>query len=154
MAVYYNAVVWKITGDVAHAAKAMEIVDGYAAKTTGIAGSDAALNGLYDFMLANAAEILSMPGSGWTATKRAACQTMLKNVFYPVCGNFVSCAHGNWDIICMKCLMAIAVFCDDQAVYDRVLDYFYYGEGNGEGTNGEKRRDPHTANWFPYNFFF
>lgn len=54
----------------------------------------------------------------------------------------------------MKCLMVIAVFCDDQAMYDRVLDYFYYGEGNGEGTNGEKRRGPHTANWFPYNFFF
>lgn len=154
MAAYYNALLWKLTDDAAHAAKAMEILDGYAAKTTGVVGADAALNGLYGFMLANAAEILSMPGSGWPPEKRSACLNMLKNVFYPVCGEFAPCAHGNWDIICMKCLMSIAIVCDDHAIYDRVLNYYYYGEGNGSignyvvndsGQLEESNRDqPHT----------
>jgi hypothetical protein len=131
MAAYYNAILWQVTGDLAHAAKAQQILDGYAAKDTGIAGSDAALNGLYGFMLANAAEIMAMPGSGWTQAKADSCRAMLKKVFYPVLHNFVSCAHGNWDIIAMKCLLSIAIFSDDHDMYDRVMDYFCNGEGNG-----------------------
>jgi hypothetical protein len=135
MAAYYNALMYNINGNVAHAQKAVEILDAYAAKTIGIIGADAELNGLYGFMLANAAELMRYTYTGWPADKIQQCQTMLKNVFYPTLQNFKPCAHGNWDIICMKALMSIAIFSNDYAMFNKVVNYFYYGEGNGSIDN-------------------
>ncbi|HEX6426869.1 MAG TPA: DUF4979 domain-containing protein [Niastella sp.] len=154
MAAYYNALMWNITGNVAHAQKSVEILDAYAAKTIGIIGGDAELNGLYGFMLANAAELMRYTYTGWAPDKVQQCQTMLKSVFYPTLQNFRPCAHGNWDIICMKAMMAIAIFSDDIPTFNKVVNYFYYGEGNGSidnyvltdaGQLQESNRDqPHT----------
>ncbi|WP_166437146.1 DUF4979 domain-containing protein [Niastella caeni] len=154
MAAYYNALMWNITGIEAHAQKAVEILDAYSAKTIGIIGSDAELNGLYGFMLANAAELMRYTYTNWPQQKVQQCQTMLKAVFYPTLQNFRPCAHGNWDIICMKAMMAIAIFSDDIPTFNKVVTYFYYGEGNGSidnyvltdaGQLQESNRDqPHT----------
>jgi hypothetical protein len=134
LAAYYNALLWTITDSVAHAQKAVEILDAYAATTIGITGSDAELNGLYGFILANAAEIMRTY-TGWPQGKIQQCQTMFQSVFYPTLQNFKPCAHGNWDIICMKALMAIAIFNNDIAMFNKVVNYFYYGEGNGSIDN-------------------
>lgn len=154
LAAYYNALMWNITGNQAHAVKAIEIIDAYSSKTLGIIGADAELNGLYGFILANAAEIMRYTYAAWPQDKIAQCQSMLKAVFYPTLQNFRPCAHGNWDIICMKALMAIAVFSDDKPMFNKVINYFYYGEGNGSINNyvltaagqlQESNRDqPHT----------
>ncbi|GAB3586606.1 DUF4979 domain-containing protein [Hymenobacter daeguensis] len=154
MAAYYNALRWTITGNVAHAQKAAEILDAYANYTVGIQGTDAELNGLIGFMFANAAEILRATYPAWPAASVTNCQNMLKNVFYPTLQNFKPCAHGNWDIICMKALLAIAVFSDDNAMFNRAANYYYTGEGNGsiinyvltaDGQLEESNRDqPHT----------
>ncbi len=154
MAAYYNALMWNITGNEAHAQKATEIIDAYAAFTEGIIGSDAELNGLYGFILANAAELMRYTYPAWGQEKIQQCESMLKSVFYPTLQNFRPCAHGNWDIICMKGLMAIAIFTNDNAMYNKVVNYFYYGEGNGSidnyvlteaGQLQESNRDqPHT----------
>ena len=154
MAAYYNALMWTMTGNTANATKAVEILDAYASKTIGIIGSDAELNGLYGFIFANAAEIMRYTYTGWPAANVQKCQAMLQSVFYPVLQNFRPCAHGNWDIICMKAMMAIAIFSDDIAMYNKVVNYFYYGEGNGSiknyvltdaGQLQESNRDqPHT----------
>ncbi|OQP50039.1 hypothetical protein A4D02_26745 [Niastella koreensis] len=135
LAAYYNALLYNITGDEAHAKKAVEIIDAYSATTTAIVGTDAALNGLYGCMLANAAEIMRYTYPAWPVDKQQQTETMLKNVFYPVLGNFSPCSHGNWDIICMKALMAIAVYTNDTEMFDRVVTYFYHGEGNGSIDN-------------------
>jgi hypothetical protein len=134
-AAYYNALMWNITGNEAHAQKAIEILDAYSSYTVGIIGVDAELNGLYGFMLANAAELMRYTYSGWPQDKVLQCENMLKNVFYPTLQYFKPCAHGNWDIICMKALMAIAVFSNDNAMFNKVVNYFYYGEGNGSIKN-------------------
>lgn len=135
LAAYYNALMYNITGDEAHARKAVEIIDAYAATTTGITGVDAELNGLYGFMLANAAELMRYTYSAWPVEKQQQCATMLKQVFYPVLQNFKPCSHGNWDIICMKALMAIAIYSNDTDMFNRVVTYFYHGEGNGSIDN-------------------
>ncbi|MBO9204365.1 MULTISPECIES: DUF4979 domain-containing protein [Niastella] len=135
LAAYYNALMYNINGNEAHAKKAVEIIDAYAATTTGIIGADAALNGLYGCMLANAAEIMRATYSAWPVDKQQQAGTMLKNVFYPVLQNFSPCSHGNWDIICMKALMAIAVYNNDTDMFNRVVTYFYHGEGNGSIDN-------------------
>ncbi len=154
LAAYYNALMYNITGNAAHAVKSTQILDAYASTTTAIVGGDAELNGLYGFMFANAAELMRHTYSGWPQANQVQCETMLKNVFYPVLQNFRPCAHGNWDIICMKALMSIAVYCNDTAMFNRVVNYFYHGEGNGSidnyvltaaGQLQESNRDqPHT----------
>jgi hypothetical protein len=154
LAAYYNALMWTITGNVANAQKSVEILDAYANKTIGIIGADAELNGLYGFILANAAEIMRYTYTGWPQANVQQCQNMLRSVFYPTLQNFKPCAHGNWDIICMKALMSIAIFSDDTAMFNKVVNYFYYGEGNGSidnyvltdaGQLQESNRDqPHT----------
>jgi hypothetical protein len=154
MAAYYNALMYNITGNEAHALKATQIIDAYSATSTAIVGVDAELNGLYGFMLANAAELMRYTYSAWPQQKQEQCATMLKAVFYPVLQNFKPCAHGNWDIICMKALMAIAIYSDDTTMFNRVVNYFYHGEGNGSidnyvltaaGQLQESNRDqPHT----------
>ncbi|KAA2242666.1 DUF4979 domain-containing protein [Chitinophaga agrisoli] len=135
LAAYYNALMYNITGQEAHALKSTQILDAYAATTTAIVGADAELNGLYGFMLANAAELMRYTYTGWPQQKQQQCETMLKNVFYPVLQNFKPCSHGNWDIICMKALMAISVYSNDTAMFNRVVNYFYHGEGNGSIDN-------------------
>ncbi|MEH6305674.1 DUF4979 domain-containing protein [Olivibacter sp. CPCC 100613] len=154
LAAYYNALMWKITGNVAHAQKAVEIIDAYANTTTGIIGADAELNGLYGFILANAAEIIRATYPAWPTSSITRCGDMLKQVFYPTLKNFRPYAHGNWDIICMKALMSIAIFTEDRDMMGHVLTYFYNGEGNGSINNyvvsssgqlQESNRDqPHT----------
>lgn len=154
LAAYYNALQYNITGQEAHALKATQILDAYAATTTAIVGADAELNGLYGFLFANAAELMRYTYPAWPQAKQVQCETMLKNVFYPVLQNFRPCAHGNWDIICMKALLSIAVYSNDTAMFNRVVNYFYHGEGNGSidnyvltaaGQLQESNRDqPHT----------
>ncbi|MGK9124459.1 DUF4979 domain-containing protein [Olivibacter sp. SA151] len=154
LAAYYNALMWNITGNVANAQKSIEIIDAYASTTTGIIGGDAELNGLYGFILANAAEIMRSTYPQWPTASIQRCGTMLKQVFYPTLQNFRPYAHGNWDIICMKALMAIAIFTEDREMINRVVTYFYHGEGNGSidnyvvstaGQLQESNRDqPHT----------
>lgn len=135
LAAYYNALMYNITANEAHARKSIEIIDAYAATTTGITGLDAELNGLYGFMLANAAELMRATYSAWPVEKQQQCAAMLKQVFYPVLQNFKPCSHGNWDIICMKALMAIAIYTNDTEMFNRVVTYFYHGEGNGSIDN-------------------
>ncbi|MEN9908616.1 MAG: hypothetical protein RLZZ540_1765 [Bacteroidota bacterium] len=131
MAAYYNALMYQINGNEAHALKAIQIIDAYSAVTKSIIGTDSELNGLYGFILTNAAEIMRSTYPAWPADKVLQCQNMLKSVFYPVIGNFKPCSHGNWDIICMKALMAISVFTDDIPTFNKTINYYYYGEGNG-----------------------
>lgn len=154
MAAYYNALMWNITGEEAHAIKSIEIINAYAHHTIGIEGGDAELNGLYGFILANAAELMRHTYDGWAQTDIEQTEMMLKSVFYPVLGNFRPCAHGNWDHACMKALMAIAIFTEDREMLNKVINYFYHGEGNGSienyvltaaGQLQESNRDqPHT----------
>ncbi|GEL11107.1 Por secretion system C-terminal sorting domain-containing protein [Flavobacterium glycines] len=135
LAAYYNALMYKINGNEAHALKAIQILDAYSATTKSIVGADAELNGLYGFMFVNAAEIMRSAYPSWAAAKVLQCQNMLKSVFYPIIGNFKPCAHGNWDIICMKALMGIAIFTEDTAMFNKTINYYYYGEGNGSIKN-------------------
>jgi hypothetical protein len=131
-AAYQNALMWCITRDEAHARKTTEILDGWAGQLKTLDGRDVELMAGFDgFKLASAAELLRYTWTGWKPEKVAAFTAMLTNVFLPRVKNFATFANGNWDGACMKCVMAIAVFSDDPAQFERVVDYFYRGKGNG-----------------------
>src|ERR1043166_3967869 len=60
---------------------------------------------------------------------------MLRGVFYPVIENFAPFANGNWDAGCIKTMLAIGIFCEDRAIFDRAVHYYRNGKGNGRLTH-------------------
>jgi hypothetical protein len=143
-AAYQNALRWKITGDVAHANKAIEILNAWGYTLTGISGdADRYLAaGLYGYQMANAAEIMRTY-SGWSATDFNQFKTMMVNVFYPLNNWFLvnhNDAHiqnywANWDLCNMASILSIGILCDDQAKIDQAVNYFKTGGGNGAINN-------------------
>jgi hypothetical protein len=135
-AAYQNAIMWVITGDEAHARKSVEILNAWSYKLKSITGHDAQLAaGLYGFLLVNAGEIIRYTYPDWKPQDIAQFQKSLNTVFYPITRDFATFANGNWDAACMKVMMATGVFCDDHAMFDRAVDYFYNGSGNGRVTH-------------------
>jgi arabinogalactan endo-1,4-beta-galactosidase len=135
-AAYQNALMWAITGDKAHAQKAVEILNAWSGTLKEIVGRDKELAAsLCGFKYVNAAEIIRYTYDGWAPAEIERCETMLKGVFYPVIKDFATFANGNWDTGCIKTMMAIGVFCNDQALYDRAVDYYRSGSGNGRLTH-------------------
>jgi len=133
---YQNALMWCITGDEAHAKKAVEILNAWSGKLKVLDGTDVELAaGLCGFKFANAAELMRATYPAWAPADVARCQQMLREIFYPPLRNFALWAHGNWDLACMKAMIAIGVFCDDHAMFDRAVDYYYHGQGNGALTH-------------------
>ena len=60
---------------------------------------------------------------------------MLQRAICPAIKDFATFANGNWDTGCIKTQMAIGVFCDDRKLFDRAVDYFHHGAGNGRLTH-------------------
>jgi len=131
-AAYQNAVMWIITGDIAHANKAKEIIHAWSATLKSITGRDAVLMaGLGPFKMINAAEILRYTYRDWTPSEIALTEKHFREVIYPVVENFAPFANGNWDTAAMKTMLAIGVFCNDRAIYERALCYYVNGAGDG-----------------------
>jgi hypothetical protein len=130
-AAYQNALMWAITGDEAHAKTAVAILNAWSNTFKVFDGTDIELGaGLNGFKLTSAAEIMRTY-QRWSPAEIKKCQAMFMNVFYPPLQYFALWAHGNWDLACMKEMMAIGVFCDDHALFDRAVDFYYKGPGNG-----------------------
>ncbi|MCF7668609.1 MAG: alginate lyase family protein [Verrucomicrobia bacterium] len=135
-AAYQNALVWAITGDRAHADKAIEILNAWSSTLEEISGKDAILAAsLFGDKLVNAAEILRYTDAGWAGSDVARCEDMFRDVFYPEIRDFATFANGNWGTGCVKTMMAIGVFCDDEAIFDRAVNWYCAGAGNGCLTN-------------------
>ncbi|MDT0347372.1 alginate lyase family protein [Streptomyces litchfieldiae] len=128
---------WKVTGDAAHGNKARDILNAWSGTLTTVTGNaDRFLAaGIYGYQFANAAEIMR----GYSGFDLARFQRMMLNVFYPLNDHFLvnhndACITNywaNWDLCNMASIMAIGILCDDQAKFDRIVDYFYNGAGNG-----------------------
>ncbi len=135
-AAYQNALMWAITGDKAHAEKAIEILNAWSGSLKQITGHDKELAAsLYGFKYVNAAEIIRYTYDGWPPAEVKRFEMMLREVFYPVIEDFATFANGNWGTGCIKTMTAIGVFLDDKAIFDRAVDYFHSGSGNGSLTH-------------------
>ena len=91
--------------------------------------------GLGPFEMVNAAELLRHSHAGWPEADIRQCEAMLTNVIYPEIKDFALFANGNWDAAAGQTMMAIAVFCNDRAMFERVLRYYCQGGGNGRLTH-------------------
>ncbi|MBN1815721.1 MAG: glycosyl hydrolase 53 family protein [Sedimentisphaerales bacterium] len=135
-AAYQCAVLWYITGDASYANLSSRIVKTWASTVKRVSGKDAILMaGLGPFKMINTAEILRYTYDGWSEADTRICEQMFKNVIYPTIKDFATFANGNWDTACIKTMMAIGVFCEDRDIFQRAVDYYYAGSGNGAITH-------------------
>jgi hypothetical protein len=135
-AAYQNALMWALTGQQGYANKAIEIIDAWSSTLKSITGRDAVLMaGLGPFKMVNAAEILRYTHSGWSAAAIENTEKHFREVIYPVIKDFAPFANGNWDAAAMKTMMAIGVFCNDRAIFERALHYYINGAGDGSLLN-------------------
>jgi hypothetical protein len=135
-AAYQCAIMWCITGDMAYANKSKEIINAWSATLKSITGRDAVLMaGLGPFKMANAAEILRYSDAGWSQAEIQQTEKHFRKVVYPVIKDFAPFANGNWDTAAIKTMMAIGVFCNDRAMFERALCYYANGAGDGRLTH-------------------
>lgn len=135
-AAYQCAIMWCITGDLAYANKSKTIINAWSAKLKSVTGRDAVLMaGLGPFKMVNAAEILRYTDAGWSPAEMQQAENHFRNVIYPVIRDFAPFANGNWDTAAMKTMMAIGVFCNDRAMFERALRYYVNGSGDGRLTH-------------------
>lgn len=135
-AAYQNALLWSLTGNPAHARKSIEILNAWALTLKSITGHDKELAAsLCGFKLVNAAELIRHTYPDWQPTEIAQFESLLRTVIYPTIRDFATFANGNWDTGCIKTMMAMGVFLDDRAMFDRAVEYYHHGKGNGSLTH-------------------
>ncbi|MFD4603800.1 alginate lyase family protein [Streptomyces sp. NPDC058464] len=124
-AAYQNALMWVITGDTAHATKALQIIKGWSTTLTLINGSEAELaGGIYGAKLAAAAEIMhyTAPSGSWTSSQIARTVAMFEDVFVPVIEGY---DDSGWGLMCLRGMFQIGVFCDNLTVFNAAYNAFY-----------------------------
>ena len=125
------ALMWYITKDKVYAGKAIDILNAWSYKLKSFDGNNAKLNvGLSGYYYLNAAEILNCTDSGWEEKDREQFRRMALTVFYPTIEDFFTEANGNWDASIISIMFCIAVFTDNQDIFNRALERFYRGPGN------------------------
>ncbi|MGJ8653120.1 MAG: alginate lyase family protein [Opitutaceae bacterium] len=135
-AAYQNAMMWAITGEKAHAKKAIEIINAWSGELEKISGRDAILSaGISGVKFVAAAEVLRYTDSGWSERDVLRAEKMFTNVYYPVCKDMADFANGNWALAALQTVMAIAVFTDDQRMFDRAVKWFHRGKDNARLTH-------------------
>ena len=130
-AAYTHALLWYLTGNRAHAAKAIEIMDAWSGTLTEIKFDQPRRSDtggqLFDqgklqagwggSLFARAAEIVRHTGGGWSDAGVARFEDMLRDVYLPlVITGWTSGA--NWLMTFAEATMGIGVFTDDRATFD------------------------------------
>jgi parallel beta-helix repeat protein len=129
---YSHALQWVITGNRVHAQKAIEILNAWSRTLWDFQDNDAKLLAAWTgHEFCNAAAILRCTDSGWKEEDVRQFKRMLLTVYYPLLKDFFPEANGNWDAAIMDTLLCIGIFCDDRAIFERAVDHFLRGPGNG-----------------------
>jgi hypothetical protein len=153
-AAYLNALMWSVTGDARHAAKAVEIFDTWKNLRLFVPSGTAPLNaGLFAWKMLEAAEIIRSTYDAWSAADVRAFQDMLvypgyssteipasvsatNGTFYWRIVNGDPGRHGNQDLVAWRAMITMGVFLDNRVMFDRALRYF--------------KGQPHRADDLPY----
>jgi parallel beta-helix repeat protein len=128
---YNHAIMWYITGNQAHADKAIEIINAWSYRLWDFDANNAKLNvGLSGPEFLNAAEILKYTDSGWEKKDEEQFTRMVMTVFYPTIRDFFTEANGNWDASIINTLLAIGVWMDNHDIFNTAIERYYRGIGN------------------------
>jgi hypothetical protein len=121
-AAYALAIAWNVTGDEAYAKKAIEVMNAWSHTLKSHANHNAPLQtGWAGAIWPVAGEIMRYTYTGWAPADVAAFSSMLKDVYLPtvIKGNG---GNGNWELVMIEAAVAIAVFLDDKATFDRAIE--------------------------------
>ncbi|QDT00889.1 alginate lyase family protein [Adhaeretor mobilis] len=133
---YTLALKWVITGEEDHAGEAAQILDAWSQTLEKVTDHDAALLiGMCGHHYCNAAELIKHTWDGWPKEDQAQFESMLREVWYPIIKDFYPSANGNWDGSILQTMLAMGVFLDDRPMFDRAVNYYLEGEGNGAVRN-------------------
>lgn len=131
-AAYTHAICWVLSDDERHAKKCAEILDAWSNKLESVSNHDARLLvGMTGYKYCVAAEIIRHTWDGWEAESQTRFEKMLREIWYPIIEDFHPTANGNWDASMIQVMLAMGVFLEDPAMFDRAKDYFLTGKGNG-----------------------
>lgn len=131
-AAYQCALMGHLTGEPGYFSLCRRILEDWTATLKRITGADAILcAALGGFKMANAAELLLYSSAHWPHEQAEQFGRMLQDVLVPVIVGFAPFANGNWDTAALKTMMAIAIYTDDRALFNRALVYYLHGCGNG-----------------------
>ena len=83
----------------------------------------------------NAAELIRHTSTKWPLEDQAQFERMLRQIMYPIIENFHPTANGNWDASMIQTMIAMGIFLDDRAMFDRAVSYYRNGHGNGAVEN-------------------
>jgi hypothetical protein len=121
-AAYTHALLWVFTGEEGHARKAVEILDAWAAVLQTHTNSNAPLQaGWAGAVFPLAAEIVRATYPAWSAAQIDRFKKMLATAFLPIVMKGNAGANGNWELVMIEATMAVAVFLDDRAAFDRAV---------------------------------
>ena len=135
-AAFAHALQWYLTQEPAHAEKSIEILNAWATELRAVGGHDARLlTGMAGINHVGAAELMRHTYEGWCEQEQEQFERMLREVFYPTIQDFYPTANGNWDAAMIQTVMAMGVFLDDHRMFNRGVDYFMRGRGNGAITH-------------------
>ncbi len=134
---HQNALIWKISGDEAHGQAACRIINAWSSTMKWLGGNaDRFLAaGLQGYELANIGEMMRDHPDFDTE----GLQNLLLNVFYPMNDDFmirhndayIGSYWANWELANLASMISIGVYCDREDIYERALNYFKTGKGNG-----------------------
>ena len=134
---HQNALIWKISGDEAHGQAACRIINAWSSTMKWLGGNaDRFLAaGLQGYELANIGEMMRDHPDFDTE----GLQNLLLNVFYPMNDDFmirhndayIGNYWANWELANLASMISIGVYCDREDIYERALNYFKTGKGNG-----------------------
>ena len=141
-AAYSQALMWYFSGNNQYAVKCIQILNAWSAVLTQHTNSNAPLQAAWTgSVFPRAAEIMRYAYGQWPAAEVTRFSTMLSTAFIPLIRNGTGIAgtNGNWELSMIEALMAIGVFNEDTASFNkgvllwrrRVPAYFYLtSDGN------------------------
>lgn len=160
------ALAWALSGDPKCAEKSLEILNAWSStlreivKREGNVPQQKLATGVSAHHFVNAAELLGHGGPGgaaypWPAAEQEKFKNMLR-LFHDAMDGFQPQFNGNWDALMMNSMMAIAVYLDDRAMFEKVVRHYLVGvPPNGglphyiypSGQCQETRRDQLHVQW-------
>jgi hypothetical protein len=129
---YTQAIEYVITGNKTYAENAVKFLNAYASTVKTIKGSDAPLvTGEAAVHYCNAAEIIRATYDGWKIEDQKKFAAWLQTVLYPVMKDFKPTFNGNWDAAMIQSMLAMGIFLDDHAMFDRAVNHCLRDTTNG-----------------------
>lgn len=134
IAAYTHALMWSVSGEAAHADKAVEIMDAWSKTVKEHTRDDADLQTAWSgSSWARAAEIVHAGYPAWGAPAVQRFKWMLRKAYLPDVTSQVPDFNGNWELAMTDAAIGMAVFLEDRAVFEeavrryraRVPAYFY-----------------------------